>query len=250
MREKLEELESSGVSGEAAPSGERGAAALGDTALQHQQLGASLAADAALQRQLAAHSPEALSASAAAEAQRIISTCRAKLEESAAAEQDEGGEEEQVQSGGGTEASTPPGAAAGAGQQRQEQQQQQQLREQRGASPAEGSPPDAAAAASSGGGESAQQRSMERSQEPRPAPVWSGAHGQQLASLIEGCVHSLVLLQQGAGANGGLPPRALGAALDAALASVAPKEAANAALFEEVKAAMAGLKLQIGAVAM
>lgn len=181
-----------------------GEPAAGTAAVAAQQLGASLAADGVPQVQ----TPETLSESALAEARAIIGSCRHKLTESAA----EGG-------------SPQPEAAAGA------------------AGPAgpagSGSPDDAAAAASgSQGGAGA---SPAGSQQP---DYWATSEGQQLGSLIEACVHSLVLLQQGA-ANTALPPTALTAALDGALAAVRPRSAANQQLFEEIQEAMKGLKLQI-----
>ena len=180
VQDKLEQLDRPGSNGELAAAGGGGSAGL-----QHQQLGASLAADAALQRQLQAQTPEALSAAALGEAKAIVAACRGKISESAA------------------EASAvSPAAAAGAR--------------------------DAQAPAVASGQD------------------WGSAEGQQLSGLIEGCVHSLVLLQQGA-ESAALPAATLAAALDGALLAVQPHSAANRQLYAEIQAAMKSLKLQISA---
>lgn len=171
------------------------------------QAGASLAADVVLQAQ----TPEALSESALAEARAIIATCRRKLAESAA----EAGSP-QPDAAAGAAGTAGPAAAAAAGV----------------------APDDAAAGTSGSQGGRA---SPGGSQQP---DFWATTDGQRLGALIEGCVHSLVLLQQGA-ANTALPPAALTAALDGALAAVRPRSATNQALFEEIQEAMKGLKLQI-----
>lgn len=183
-----------------------GEPAAGTAAVAAQQLGASLAADGVPQVQ----TPETLSESALAEARAIIASCRRKLAESAA-------------EGGSPQPEAAAGAAGPAGP----------------AAAGSGSPHDAAAAASgSQGGAGA---SPAGSQQP---DYWATTEGQRLGSLIEACVHSLVLVQQGA-ANTALPPTALTAALDGALAAVRPRSAANQQLFEEIQEAMKGLKLQI-----
>lgn len=194
VQEQLESLDRPSSSGE--PAGGTGAGL-------PPQLGGGLAADAVLQGQLQAQTPEALSESALAEARAIIATCRRKLAESAA----EAGSPQ-------PEAGT-VGTAAAAGE-------------------AQG---DAAASGSQGGAAA----SPAGSQQP---DFWASGDGQRLGALIEGCVHSLVLLQQGA-VNAALPPAALTAALDSALAAVRPRSAANQQLFEEIQEAMKSLKLQI-----
>ena len=196
VQEQLESLDRPSSSGE--PAGGTGAGL-------PPQLGGGLAADAVLQGQLQAQTPEALSESALAEARAIIATCRRKLAESAA------------------EAGSPQPEAGTAGT----------------AVAAGVAPGDAAAAASGSQGGAA--ASPAGSQQP---DFWASGDGQRLGSLIEGCVHSLVLLQQGA-ANAALPPAALTAALDSALAAVRPRSAANQQLFEEIQEAMKSLKLQI-----
>lgn len=201
MAEKLEQLDRPGSSGTS--SGE-----LGGAPPQHQELGESLAADAALQRQLAAHTPAALGQAALAEARAILASCRRKLSDSA------GDGSPQAAAAAGS-----PAADAGGSQPGDEQQQQQ--------------PAEAAAGASPGAADAAQQQDY-----------WSSEEGRRLGALIEGCVHSLVLLQRGA-AGGGLPPDALAAALDAALAEVRPTAAANQALYTEIEEAMRGLKQQL-----
>lgn len=198
-------------------------------ALQHQQLGASLAADAALQRQLQplrlqppeppAQTAEAFSAAALEQAHGIIATCRRKLAESALAE-----EREAADAGLAPPVPSPDaaqgGAADGAAVQQQEQEQ------------AQGGGAEAAAAAPA----------------PAAAPLdWGSGEGLRLGGLIVGCVHSLVLLLRGAQSGGGLPPAALPAALDAALRAVAPHSAANQQLFREIEEAMRGLQQQISA---
>jgi hypothetical protein len=183
VQDKLEQLDRPGSNRELAAAGSGGIGGSGGGApgLQHQQLGASLAADAALQRQLQAQTPEALSSAALGEAKAIVAACRGKISESA------------------TEASAAsPAAAAG----------------------------DAPAVAS--------------------GQDWGSAEGQRLSGLIEGCVHSLVLLQQGA-ESAALPAATLAAALDGALLAVQPHSAANRQLYAEIQAAMQSLKLQISA---
>lgn len=76
------------------------------------------------------------------------------------------------------------------------------------------------------------------------APMdWSSAGAQPLASLIQGCVWSMVLLQRGS--DRGVPLPLLASALDTSLAHARPLAAGNQALFEEVQEAMESLKMQL-----
>ena len=214
MADKLEQLDRPGSSGTS--SAELGGGGAAPPPPPHQQLGESLAADAALQRQLAAQTPAALGEAALAEARAILASCRRKLAQVSA---DGASEAAAAGSAPGTQASASPGE-----QQQQQQQQQQQ-------------PGEAAAGASPGAADAAEQQAQQQD-------YWASGEGQRLGALIEGCVHSLVLLQRGA-AGGGLPADALAAALDAALAAVRPAAASNQALFSEIEEAMRGLKQQL-----
>lgn len=216
VKSNLETLDEAASSQDGSPS-----TAAGGAALHHQQLGASLAADAALQRQLQAHTPEALAAAALKEACSIIAACQEKLAESAAA--------------------TPEAGAAAA----------------TAAMPT--AAPEAVAGAVAGAADAVaalQQAQREPGADGSPAastpaltPPNGSAEGHRLNDTIQGCVHTLVLLQKGAAQGSGPPLPTLSAALDAALAAVAPRSAANRGLYEDIQVAVAGLKQQIGAAA-
>lgn len=210
VRDKLEQLDRPDSAGGSGPGGE----------VAHQQLGASLAADAALQRQLAAQTPKAFSAATLDQARSIIAACRRKLAESTG-EPAAGA----PATGPATQASQAPDAAGGTA--------------------------DAAAAGTPGeqaggeGGASAASPATQQQQQ-QEQDYWDSQSGRRLGSLIEGCVHSLVLLQQGA-ASAALPGPTLAAALDAALQTVRPQSqsAASQQLWAEIEEAMRSLKLHI-----
>eukprot|EP00887_Chlorella_sp_A99_P005777 scaffold1.g5777.t1 len=81
----------------------------------------------------------------------------------------------------------------------------------------------------------------------QPAPAagmdWAAPEAQRLASLIQGCVWSMVLLQRGCDRS--MPLQVLTDALDTSLAHARPKADANLPLFAEVQQAMAALKQQL-----
>lgn len=174
----------------------------------HQQLGASLAADAALQRQLVALTPEALGEAALEEARSIIATCRLKLAESAA--------EAAAAEAAPAEPTAAPSSQAADGEQA------------------------AAAAGAKAGAEAGPSPSAAAATQD----YWSSSEGHRLGALIEGCVRSLVLLQRGA-AGGTVPAAGLATALDGALAAVRPQAASNQRLYAEIEEAMRGLKVQL-----
>lgn len=78
---------------------------------------------------------------------------------------------------------------------------------------------------------------------PRLALDWCAGGAQALASTIQACVWSMVLLQRGS--DRGVPLELLSAALDTSLAHARPRHTSNQGLFEEVKEAMSALQAQL-----
>ncbi|KAI3433426.1 hypothetical protein D9Q98_003241 [Chlorella vulgaris] len=220
LQDKLEHVVKHG-SDPAATRGAADASAVQQQLLQ-QQLAAGGAAEAVLQSQLVAHTPEALSAAALEQARSVIAICCGKLAESAAAE-------DELETGA---ASLPSSAAYG------------------GAAPWRG-------AAGKAASTQAQEGQTLKGQDERAAAaaaassnadlVKSNGEGQRLGALIEGCVHSLVLLLQGARNGSLLPVATLSAALDQALQTVQPASAANLGLYREIEEVVSGLKQHISA---
>ena len=79
---------------------------------------------------------------------------------------------------------------------------------------------------------------------PAGEPVnWEGPPGRLLGGVIEGCIWSLLVLQQGC--EGGAPAGALAGALDTALTAVRPHAAANQQLYADIRQAMDALRTQL-----
>jgi hypothetical protein len=215
LQDKLEHVVKHGSD----PAATRGAA---DASAVQQQLAAGGAAEAVLQSQLVAHTPEALSAAALEQARSVIAICCGKLAESAAAEDElETGAASLPSSAAHSGAAPWRGAAGKAASPQAQEGQTLKGQDERAA---------AAAAASS-----------------NADLVKSNGEGQRLGALIEGCVHSLVLLLQGARNGSLLPAARLSAALDQALQTVQPASAANLGLYREIEEVVSGLKQHISA---